>query len=54
MNTRTPMPDVHQHALDMIAVKLGRILAGDPNYVDNWRDIAGYATKVLEQLEETK
>ena len=40
-----------QHALDMIAVKIGRILAGNPDYDDNWRDIAGYATKVLETLD---
>lgn len=39
-----------QEALDMFATKIGRILAGDPNYDDNWKDIAGYATKVMEYL----
>lgn len=37
---------VQQEALDMIAHKLGRIAAGDPNEMDHWEDIAGYATLV--------
>jgi len=37
-------------ALDTIADKIARILNGDPNYDDNWRDIAGYATLVLNRL----
>lgn len=32
-----------QEALDMIAVKISRILSGDPNHADHWDDIAGYA-----------
>lgn len=43
-------PDQAQ-ALDTIADKIARILNGDPNYDDNWRDIAGYATLVLKRLE---
>jgi hypothetical protein len=39
-----------QEALDMIAVKIGRILAGDANYADNWHDIAGYAKLVEDRL----
>lgn len=39
-------------ALQMIAVKISRILNGDPDYADNWRDIAGYATLVADRLEE--
>lgn len=39
-----------QEALDMIAHKLGRITNGDPNYEDSWRDIAGYATLVADEL----
>lgn len=38
-------------ALDMIAHKLGRIVNGDPNYADSWRDIAGYATLEADRLE---
>lgn len=37
--------------LEMIAHKIGRILNGDPNYGDSWRDIAGYATLVADRLE---
>ena len=39
-----------KEAIEMFAVKIGRILAGDANYDDHWRDIAGYATKVVENL----
>lgn len=38
-------------ALMMIAVKISRIINGDPDYADNWRDIAGYATLVADRLE---
>lgn len=41
-------------ALQMIAVKISRILNGDPNYADNWRDIAGYATLVADRLDEAE
>jgi Domain of unknown function (DUF6378) len=41
----------YQHeALEMIAHKIGRILAGDPNHKDHWDDIAGYAQLVSERL----
>lgn len=35
---------VHKEALGMIFHKIGRIVNGDPNYYDSWKDIAGYAT----------
>ncbi len=35
-----------KESLEMIAHKIGRILNGDPNYVDSWHDIAGYATLI--------
>jgi hypothetical protein len=38
-------------ALDMIAHKIARVINGDPNYADNWIDIAGYATLVANRLE---
>lgn len=37
----------HLHALGNIGTKLARLLTGDPNYDDNWRDIAGYATLMV-------
>jgi hypothetical protein len=39
-----------REALDMIAVKIGRIMNGNPNYADSWVDIAGYATLVADRL----
>ena len=36
-------------SLDMIAHKIGRILAGDPDFRDHWDDIAGYAKLVAER-----
>lgn len=35
--------------LDMIAHKIGRVLAGDPDFRDHWADIAGYAQLVAER-----
>jgi hypothetical protein len=34
----------------MIAHKIGRILNGDPDYIDSWDDIAGYAKLVADRL----
>lgn len=39
-----------KEALEMIVHKIGRILNGDPNYVDNWTDICGYARLVEKRL----
>jgi hypothetical protein len=36
--------DVHREALDVIALKLSRILSGQASFKDHWDDIAGYAT----------
>jgi hypothetical protein len=38
-----------RESLDMIAHKIGRILAGDPDFRDHWDDIAGYAKLVAER-----
>ena len=46
-------PDQRQ-ALETIADKIARILNGDPTYVDNWHDIAGYATLVENRLLEQR
>lgn len=39
-------------ALMMIAVKISRIINGDPDYADNWADISGYSKLVADRLEE--
>lgn len=41
-----------KEALRIIANKIGRILNGDPEYDDNWRDIAGYAKLVLDRINK--
>jgi len=38
------LPSYQKEALEMIQHKIGRILSGNPNEPDHWRDIAGYAT----------
>lgn len=39
-----------REALEMIAHKLARIVNGDPDYDDSWRDVAGYARLVERDL----
>ena len=38
-------------SLDMIAVKISRILTGNPSHTDSWVDIAGYAKLVADRLQ---
>lgn len=42
-------PD-QREALEMVAVKISRILNGDPNFFDSWHDISGYAELVADRL----
>ncbi len=41
-----------REALQMICVKISRIVYGNNNEPDHWRDIAGYATLVVKELEK--
>lgn len=41
---------LHREALKFIFQKVSRIVNGDPNYVDNWHDIQGYAKLVEDRL----
>ena len=43
---------VHKAGMEMILTKIARIMNGDPDYVDNWHDIAGYATLVERDIEK--
>lgn len=45
------MADDQREALEMVAHKIGRILNGDPNYLDSWHDIIGYTRLVERRLE---
>lgn len=41
-----------REALEMVAHKVGRILNGDPNYLDSWQDIVGYTQLVVDIIEK--
>ena len=43
--------DDQKEALEMMAIKVARILNGDPDHIDSWHDIAGYALLVVDRLE---
>lgn len=47
----TPLAFDQREALDMIIHKVGRIINGNPDKVDHWVDIAGYATLVADRLQ---
>lgn len=42
--------DAQSEAISMILHKIARIVNGDPNYDDSWRDIAGYAQLIVDNL----
>lgn len=42
-----------KEALDMLAHKIGRILNGDPDYLDSWDDIIGYTKLVTDRLRKS-
>jgi|688.fasta_scaffold368614_3 hypothetical protein len=42
--------DEQWEALEMIATKMSRIVNGNPDKIDNWDDIAGYAKLVADKL----
>lgn len=44
------LSDTQRETLDMVVHKIGRILAGDPDHIDHWDDIAGYAKLVANEL----
>jgi len=46
------LTDAQKESLDMIAHKIGRILAGDPNFRDHWDDIAGYAKLIADRCSK--
>jgi hypothetical protein len=44
------LEDDQKEAIDMIFHKIGRIVAGNPDFKDHWDDIAGYATLIAKRL----
>lgn len=45
------LTDSQREALEMVAHKIGRVLNGDPAYLDSWVDVIGYTQLVVDQLE---
>lgn len=43
-----------REALELIATKIGRIVCGDPNHRDHWKDIAGYANLAHDRITQAK
>lgn len=39
-----------REAIDHIMIKFSRILNGNPDHVDSWHDVAGYATLIEKRL----
>jgi len=44
------LPPEQKEALEMNAVKIGRILSGNPDAADHWEDIEGYAHLISQDL----
>lgn len=40
-----------KEALEMLAVKVSRVLNGDPEYLDSWHDMIGYLRLVEQRIE---
>lgn len=51
MLTHDGMSSVQKEAMDLICTKLARIVHGNPDHIDSWRDIAGYANLVVLDLD---
>lgn len=48
------LTSAQRETLDSLALKLGRVLTGDPNFAEHWLDIAGYATRMHEVLSKPR
>jgi DNA-binding Xre family transcriptional regulator len=48
--TNDEMNAVQRECMELICTKLARIVTGNPNYADNWLDIAGYAQLAVDDI----
>ena len=46
------LPDYYKEGLEMVAHKIGRILNGDPYYIDSPHDAIGYIRLIEQELEK--
>lgn len=49
-NSGVELTNVQQESLDLICTKISRIVNGDPNFIDHWEDISGYALLVVKDI----
>lgn len=47
----TELDDDAREALETIAMKISRLLTGNPKHYDSWHDIAGYAELVAKRIK---
>lgn len=45
------LSDVQKESLHMIALKISRIVSGNPSVKDHWDDICGYATLAAKEIQ---
>ena len=43
-----------KESVEMILHKIARIVNGNPNYIDSWKDIIGYSQLVVDKLNKTE
>jgi hypothetical protein len=48
------LPSTQREALDMIATKIARILSGQANFKDHWKDLSGYSLLGMEACSDDK
>lgn len=48
------LSDEQKESLEMTAMKIARIVCGNPNHADHWEDIEGYARLVSNELERER
>jgi len=46
------LPDYVKESLEMVCHKIGRIVNGDPYYLDSYIDIIGYTQLVINQIKK--
>jgi len=51
-NSNRHVNTAQEEALDLIATKMARIICGDPNERDHWKDISGYALLGMEACND--
>lgn len=49
---RDKLSNSQKECLEMVFHKIGRILNGEPDYLDSWVDIIGYVQLVINELED--